>query len=42
MGGIYGNCGKICGWIVGIWNRLGGKWVREWDIRGNGDKMGIN
>ena len=41
-GGMCGNCGKNMwvdsgdfGWIV--W-----EWVREWEIRGNGDKMGID
>ena len=41
-GGIYVDCEKICGWIVEIWNRLGVEWVRECEIRGNGDKMGID
>ena len=33
---------KISGLIVGIWDRLCGNVVREWDIRRNGDKMGID
>ena len=41
-GGMCGNC------VENIWVDSGDlgliewEWVREWEIRGNGDKMGID
>ena len=41
-GGICENC-RENKWVdSGDLRWVGCEWVREWEIRGNGDKMGID
>ena len=41
-GGMCGNCGENRWVDSGDLEQIGWEWVREWDIRGNGDKIGID